>query len=148
MGQYLGGQPRGYGGSAVASGVAGSDQLGPAGLGRRYLEGILQIGHGQLECSTNGIGSCRRLDAPADGPAVCTPILRVGLGRAPRRSTHRCLSGLAIRCVSQVFAGQLRCPGVVVGSFDGYRQAMEMADGPNVGLCLCVDCWPEEGWAS
>ena len=44
-------------------------------------------------------------------------------------------------------------PGVKIGgvprpifsSFDGYRRAMEIADSPNVGLCLCVGCWLEGG---
>ena len=39
-------------------------------------------------------------------------------------------------------AGIPRC---VFGSFEGYRRAMEIADSPNVGLCLCVGCWLEGG---
>ena len=31
------------------------------------------------------------------------------------------------------------------GNFEGYRRAIEMADSPNVGLCLCVGCWLEGG---
>jgi mannonate dehydratase len=36
-------------------------------------------------------------------------------------------------------------PRCIFGSFDGYKRAMEMADSPNVGLCLCVGCWLEGG---
>ena len=39
-------------------------------------------------------------------------------------------------------AGVPRC---IFGNFEGYRQALEMADSPNVGLCLCVGCWLEGG---
>ena len=39
-------------------------------------------------------------------------------------------------------AGIPRC---MFASFDGYRRAMEIADSPNVGLCLCVGCWLEGG---
>jgi mannonate dehydratase len=39
-------------------------------------------------------------------------------------------------------AGVPRC---IFSSFDGYKQAMEIADSPNVGLCLCVGCWLEGG---
>ncbi len=28
---------------------------------------------------------------------------------------------------------------------EGYRRAMEIADSPNVGICLCVGCWLEGG---
>lgn len=44
-------------------------------------------------------------------------------------------------------------PGVTIGgvprpifsSFEGYQRALEIADSPNVGLCLCVGCWLEGG---
>ena len=39
-------------------------------------------------------------------------------------------------------AGVPRC---IFGNFEGYRQALEMADSPNVGMCLCVGCWLEGG---
>jgi len=39
-------------------------------------------------------------------------------------------------------AGIPRC---IFANFDGYRRAMEIADSPNVGLCLCVGCWLEGG---
>ena len=39
-------------------------------------------------------------------------------------------------------AGIPRC---IFGSFDGYRRALEIADSPNVGMCLCVGCWLEGG---
>jgi mannonate dehydratase len=39
-------------------------------------------------------------------------------------------------------AGVPRC---VFSSFDGYKQALEIADSPNVGICLCVGCWLEGG---
>ncbi|MGE5222869.1 MAG: mannonate dehydratase [Omnitrophica WOR_2 bacterium] len=39
-------------------------------------------------------------------------------------------------------AGVPRC---IFSSFDGYRRALEIADSPNVGICLCVGCWLEGG---
>lgn len=36
-------------------------------------------------------------------------------------------------------------PRCIFSSFEGYRQAMEIANSPNVGLCLCVGCWLEGG---
>lgn len=39
-------------------------------------------------------------------------------------------------------AGVPRC---IFGNFEGYRRAMEIANSPNVGLCLCVGCWLEGG---
>lgn len=36
-------------------------------------------------------------------------------------------------------------PRCIFSSFEGYRRAMEIADSPNVGLCLCVGCWLEGG---
>jgi mannonate dehydratase len=36
-------------------------------------------------------------------------------------------------------------PRCIFSSFDGYRQALEIADSPNVGICLCVGCWLEGG---
>ncbi|MGH6928115.1 MAG: mannonate dehydratase, partial [Dongiaceae bacterium] len=33
----------------------------------------------------------------------------------------------------------------IFSTFDGYVRAMEIADSPNVGLCLCVGCWLEGG---
>ena len=39
-------------------------------------------------------------------------------------------------------AGVPRC---IFSSFDGYQRAMEIADSPNVGICLCVGCWLEGG---
>jgi len=41
-----------------------------------------------------------------------------------------------------VLAGVPRC---VFGSFDGYRRAMEIANSPNVGICLCCGTWLEGG---
>ena len=38
-------------------------------------------------------------------------------------------------------------PRCVFGSFPGYRRALEIADSPNVGMCLCVGCWLEGGEA-
>lgn len=38
-------------------------------------------------------------------------------------------------------------PRCIFGTFDGYRQALEIADSPNVGMCLCVGCWLEGGTA-
>lgn len=39
-------------------------------------------------------------------------------------------------------AGIPRC---IFGSFDGYEKAFEIADSPNIGMCLCVGCWLEGG---
>lgn len=36
-------------------------------------------------------------------------------------------------------------PRCIFGSFDGYRRAIEIADSPNIGVCLCVGCWLEGG---
>ena len=46
-------------------------------------------------------------------------------------------------------------PGVKIGgvprpifsSFEGYKRAIEIADSPNIGLCLCIGCWLEGGQA-
>jgi mannonate dehydratase len=38
-------------------------------------------------------------------------------------------------------------PRCLFGSFEGYRRAIEMADSPNIGVCLCVGCWLEGGTA-
>jgi mannonate dehydratase len=35
----------------------------------------------------------------------------------------------------------------VIRSVDGYRRALELADSPNFGLCLCVGTWAEGGAA-
>lgn len=36
-------------------------------------------------------------------------------------------------------------PRCIFSSFEGYRRALEIADSPNVGVCLCVGCWLEGG---
>jgi len=36
-------------------------------------------------------------------------------------------------------------PRCVFGNFDGYQRALEIADSPNIGVCLCVGCWLEGG---
>jgi mannonate dehydratase len=41
-----------------------------------------------------------------------------------------------------VIAGVPRC---IFSSFEGYRRALEIADSPNIGMCLCVGCWLEGG---
>lgn len=38
-------------------------------------------------------------------------------------------------------------PRCMFGTFDGYKKAMEIADSPNIGVCLCVGCWLEGGVA-
>jgi len=43
-----------------------------------------------------------------------------------------------------VLAGVPRC---VFGNFDGYRKAMQIANSPNVGICLCCGTWLEGGKA-
>jgi mannonate dehydratase len=36
-------------------------------------------------------------------------------------------------------------PRCVFSNFDGYKRALEIANSPNVGMCLCVGCWLEGG---
>ena len=36
-------------------------------------------------------------------------------------------------------------PRCIFSSFDGYVRALEVANSPNVGVCLCVGCWLEGG---
>ncbi len=36
-------------------------------------------------------------------------------------------------------------PRCIFGGFEGYKRALEIADSPNVGVCLCVGCWLEGG---
>jgi mannonate dehydratase len=38
-------------------------------------------------------------------------------------------------------------PRCIFGTFEGYRRALEIADSPNIGVCLCVGCWLEGGEA-
>ena len=38
-------------------------------------------------------------------------------------------------------------PRCIFGDFEGYRRAIEMADSPHIGMCLCVGCWLEGGEA-
>ena len=39
-------------------------------------------------------------------------------------------------------AGVPRC---IFSDYAGYKQALEIADSPNVGICFCVGCWLEGG---
>ena len=39
-------------------------------------------------------------------------------------------------------AGVPRC---IFGTFDGYKRALDIANSPNIGVCLCVGCWLEGG---
>jgi mannonate dehydratase len=41
-----------------------------------------------------------------------------------------------------VLAGVPRC---IFGNFEGYKRALEIADSPNVGMCLCCGTWLEGG---
>jgi mannonate dehydratase len=41
-----------------------------------------------------------------------------------------------------VLAGVPRC---IFSNFEGYKRAMEIADSPNVGICLCCGTWLEGG---
>jgi mannonate dehydratase len=41
-----------------------------------------------------------------------------------------------------VLAGVPRC---IFSNFDGYKRALEIADSPNVGICLCCGTWLEGG---
>jgi mannonate dehydratase len=43
-----------------------------------------------------------------------------------------------------ILAGVPRC---IFASFEGYKRAMEVANSPNVGICLCCGCWNEGGKA-
>jgi mannonate dehydratase len=36
-------------------------------------------------------------------------------------------------------------PRCIFGKFDGYKRAMDLADSPNIGVCLCIGCWLEGG---
>ena len=36
-------------------------------------------------------------------------------------------------------------PRCMFGNFAGYKKAMDIADSPNIGVCLCVGCWLEGG---
>jgi mannonate dehydratase len=36
-------------------------------------------------------------------------------------------------------------PRCIFSNFEGYKRALEIADSPNVGICLCVGCWLEGG---
>jgi mannonate dehydratase len=36
-------------------------------------------------------------------------------------------------------------PRPIFSSFDGYKRAIDIADSPNIGLCLCLGCWLEGG---
>jgi mannonate dehydratase len=36
-------------------------------------------------------------------------------------------------------------PRCIFSSFEGYRRALEIANSPNIGMCLCVGCWLEGG---
>ena len=38
-------------------------------------------------------------------------------------------------------------PRPIFSSFAGYQRALEIADSPNVGMCLCIGCWLEGGEA-
>ena len=38
-------------------------------------------------------------------------------------------------------------PRCMFGNFAGYKRAMEIADSPNIGVCLCIGCWLEGGHA-
>ena len=44
-----------------------------------------------------------------------------------------------------VLAGVPRC---IFGNFEGYKRAMEIANSPNVGICLCCGTWLEGGKAA
>ena len=36
-------------------------------------------------------------------------------------------------------------PRCIFSSFDGYEEALRIANSPNVGLCFCIGCWLEGG---
>ena len=36
-------------------------------------------------------------------------------------------------------------PRCIFSNYDGYMKALDIANSPNVGMCLCVGCWLEGG---
>ena len=36
-------------------------------------------------------------------------------------------------------------PRRIFGTFEGFKRALEIANSPNIGVCLCVGCWLEGG---
>ena len=36
-------------------------------------------------------------------------------------------------------------PRKIFGTFEGYKRALDIANSPNIGVCLCVGCWLEGG---
>jgi len=36
-------------------------------------------------------------------------------------------------------------PRCILGTLEGYKRAIDMADSPNIGVCLCCGCWLEGG---
>jgi mannonate dehydratase len=36
-------------------------------------------------------------------------------------------------------------PRCIFGTFEGYRRAIQLANSPNIGVCLCLGCWLEGG---
>lgn len=38
-------------------------------------------------------------------------------------------------------------PRCIFGAFSGYQRALDIANSPNIGVCLCVGCWLEGGSA-
>ena len=36
-------------------------------------------------------------------------------------------------------------PRCIFSNFDGYKRALEIANSPNVGICLCCGTWMEGG---
>ena len=36
-------------------------------------------------------------------------------------------------------------PRCIFGTFKGYKKAIEIANSPNIGVCLCIGCWLEGG---
>jgi mannonate dehydratase len=38
-------------------------------------------------------------------------------------------------------------PRCIFGTFEGYKRALDIANSPNVGVCLCLGCWLEGGTA-
>ncbi len=45
----------------------------------------------------------------------------------------------------RMLAGVPRC---IFGNFEGYKKAIEIANSPNIGVCLCVGSWLEGGKAT
>ena len=70
-----------------------------------------------------------------------TPTSSSRWPRSPRRPASASASTRTIRRCRCSPA----CPRCIFGNFDGYKRALEIANSPNVGICLCCGTWLEGG---